>query len=364
MTEPYWRPFRSGHRKSSEWMVPALQAAAATQGRAITTRRFLYLLTDPPDTAAGAALADLIAAEPRIGALLAQGKKKAEERISATLSEMREVGLLHPALLHDGRSDSIEHPSWPGADAWLDEAREDADRLALDRQTGQPRYREVWTEAADTLADLQAVCEEYGVPLYSSSGNRTLGALDRLGKRIVADVYARFAAVGIAVGSFRPAMLLYVGDFDPPGLSFTHDLADAAAVWAHRWLRERHHRQGGLPPDEAWRAACDEVRDDPGPFVVTVNRVAVTQDDLDGRACSVVNPAQAEQYRRFWPEGETRTLQVEGLAIAEVVGLVSDALAATTDAEALAAIKAQEADERRRAVSAIGEPAADGPNGP
>lgn len=355
----YWRPFTSGNRKSALWMVPVLQAAAATQGRAITTRRFVYLLTDPPDTDAGAALAALIAAEPRIAALLARGKEKAEERIGATLAEMREVGALHPGLLHDGRSDSVEHSSWAGAAAWLDQARLQARLLRLDRQAGQPRYREVWTEAADTLADLRAVCEPYAVPLFSSSGTRTVGALDRLGQRIVADVLTRPTPHFPA----RPTLLLYVGDYDPPGLSFTKDLADAA-VWAHRWWLERRHRHGGLPRGEAWRAACDEARDDPGPFVVTVDRIAVTQDDLDGRACSPVKPAQAEQYGRWWPEGETRTLQVEGLAIAEVVDLVSDALADTTDADALDAVKAQEADERRRAVSAIGQPAADGPNGP
>jgi hypothetical protein len=69
-------------------------------------------------------------------------------------------------------------------------------------------------------------------------------------------------------------------------------------------------------------------------------------------------------YRRWWPEGETRTLQLEGLTVPEVVGRIRDELEARTDAETLAAVMEAEAEGREEVRGLLrGHAPHDGPEG-
>jgi hypothetical protein len=96
------------------------------------------------------------------------------------------------------------------------------------------------------------------------------------------------------------------------------------------------------------------VGDDPGVFKVITLRVAVTEADLDTYAgTSTVSPAVAEQYQRWWPEGETRTLQVEGLPVADVVARVTNTLDQLFDQDALDAAYEREREAHRQARDAI-----------
>ena len=90
---------------------------------------------------------------------------------------------------------------------------------------------------------------------------------------------------------------------------------------------------------------------------MTVRRVAVERDDLAEYAgASTASPDVIAQYRRWWPKGETRTLQVEGLPVEVVVNRVTEALEGLFDGDALNAVYAREGTEHGTARAAIADP--------
>jgi hypothetical protein len=174
-------------------------------------------------------------------------KRFAEERIGDTLADMREQGYFDPRLLLDNRSEEVGLAEYDSADDWLEEKRQEAETFPLQRQEGQSRRFEVWTEAADTLTDLQVALEPYGVRAYSSSGQSTVSALDRLGRRMAADTLAHPIEGQPGEWRARPTIVIYVEDYDPPGLAMPKEIAKGAVCLTGGGRSARLGRQDGPP---------------------------------------------------------------------------------------------------------------------
>jgi hypothetical protein len=278
---------------------------------------------------------------------------------------MRDVGLVHPDEVADNRAVIIEPDTFGDAADYLHALREGVDDgYRHDRQAGQPQRVEIWTEAADTIPDLTQLGDEYGVPVGSASGSIGFDPVVRLGQRMARDA---------ALGEPRPADILFLGDFDPPGLSIP-DTIKHAEIQASRWYRAwqlQSRRKEGIPSTEAWAAAAAEFPNGGEPLdwaEVNVIRLGVVQSDLDGRITSPVKVREIEKqyradgsyiggsgaYERWWPPGERRTLQLEGLPVDEVVARVRAALVERTDRDVLDEVLETEADNRAEVIERLG----------
>ena len=375
-----------GNRKAHQGLVPTILLAIDHYlPRAPGPRRVTYRLLD------------YYSKDPVVKAMIlkdAGGKTVLDEAVTDTIATMRDIGLLHPNRIHDGRS-TVEQPTtFKDADDYFEYLRgmvEDEYRHV--RQDGQKQVIEVWTEAADTLPDLRPLADEVGMVLVSCSGSFTVDARSQLGMRI----WQR-SLKGIVT------IILYLGDFDPPGLAIPEKF-DGALQWAVRWAeyyrlfwadpRRLDVATSRLAEDEAWTAACAHERalgtGGMAPFL-EVERLGVLQADLSGwrdaagtlhtvttspvkerlikpmpypndHKAVIKDPSKrgtimpgTGAYERFWPVGETETLQLEALDVDEVVRRVRDRAQALTDQVALrrvlAAERAEAADVDRRLASA------------
>jgi hypothetical protein len=175
------------------------------------------------------------------------------------------------------------------------------------------------------------------VPVVSSSGSIVWKPVSDLGQRIAEDVE-------------RPTVILYLGDFDPPGLSIEDVALKHAEIQASRWFMAWDLEAGGASPSQAWAEACGAFPRDGTPedwAQVEVRRLGVVQADLDNHTTSDVKPFQIKvlykedgsrvngsgQYAQWWPAGETRTLQLEALTVPEVVQRVRTELETLIDSD-------------------------------
>ena len=287
-------------------------------------------------------------------------KSELGEFVHGTLATMRDIGLAHPNEVADGRSTLIQPHTVDDSAEYLEQLlRAAKSGYRHDRLAGQPRRVEIWSEATDTLPDLTGLGDEYGVPVSSSSGSIGFDPVSRLGHRMAFDAFF--------MSEERPVDVLYLGDFDPAGLSIS-DTIEHAEIQASRWYRswmlrypldpdEDLPENGVMPQNQAWAEACAEFPNGGEPLdwaEVNVIRLGVVQDDLDGRSTSPVKMSQIEkQYKRWWPEGETRTLQLEGLAVDEVVDRVRAALVERIDRDVLGDVLETEAENRAEVLERL-----------
>lgn len=139
----------------------------------------------------------------------------AYERLCEHLVRARRARLIPFDWLRDDGVTVIQYRWFDGpADFW-DHVGHQAQRYERDKQTGQPVYVELWTEAAGMMPQLARVAERFSVPVYSCGGFASLPAV----RQIVDRAYQRNV----------PTVLLHVGDFDPSGEAvFDHVVGDAA----------------------------------------------------------------------------------------------------------------------------------------
>jgi hypothetical protein len=143
----------------------------------------------------------------------------AYERLCEHLVRARRARLIPFDWLRDDGVVVAEHQWFDGpADFW-DHVGHQAQSYERDKQTGQPVYVELWTEAAGMMPQLARVAERFSVPVYSCGGFASLPAV----RQIVDRAYQRNV----------PTVLLHVGDFDPSGEAvFEHIVEDASEFLA------------------------------------------------------------------------------------------------------------------------------------
>ncbi|MEV6133074.1 hypothetical protein AB0M05_40850 [Streptomyces violaceusniger] len=135
----------------------------------------------------------------RLSARLAQARR--EERFPDLIDPLREVHV---------------PPAWPDAGAFL---RTAPDWFALDRTAGQTAALYVACEKDTLRAQLTGWLERTGVPVLVVRGFGSQSYVQVVRERTARDP--------------RPAVLLYVGDFDASGADIERDWVTRTNCWSH-----------------------------------------------------------------------------------------------------------------------------------
>jgi hypothetical protein len=123
----------------------------------------------------------------------------------------------------DGKTpDPFTPDSFDSPEHFMDNVRLWAEDYSSDLQAGQQVVIEIWVETASLAPQVARIANEYGVPVYSSSGESALEA-----RRNIALRGAQRALTGIKT------LVLQVGDFDAKGVEIFRVMeADALAFAA------------------------------------------------------------------------------------------------------------------------------------
>jgi hypothetical protein len=239
--------------------------------------------------------------------------EQAFERAYEYLNRGRRAGLIPFEAIRDDGEEVAAPLAFASREHFIQVARDLAADYRLDRQTGQPRYIEVWCEAAGMVPQLAAVVGEYGIPVRSSSGFNSLTVLHDAACRVLSrEVYT---------------LVLQVGDHDPSGRS----ILDRVAA------------------DVPQLAADIATRDELGEPVVNFRRIAVTPEQIIHYQLPG-DPAKATDKRGVW---EGNAVQAEALAPDVLAAEVRQAVTPLIDQDALAEIRRQEAIEGDRVSADI-----------
>lgn len=235
----------------------------------------------------------------------------AYERLCEHLVRARRAKLIPFDWLRDDGVVVMQHRWFDGpADFW-DHVGHQIQAYERDKQTGQPVYVELWTEAAGMMPQLARVAEAYSVPVYSCGGFASLPAIRLIVER------AKHRNV--------PTVLLHVGDFDPSGEAvFDHIAGDAAEF-----------------------LEADRII---GTQEIIAERVALTADQV--ATCNLpTSPAKSTDTRAAkWDGG---TCQAEALPPDVLAAIVRWAIARHLDAELLDRHEAHERAERVELLRAL-----------
>jgi len=117
---------------------------------------------------------------------------------------------------------AIEDPSRPFYLPYsvkdIEGALEDTiDQYRLDRQKTQPSRLEVWLEKDALSGILRPICEEFHVGLVVGKGSFSLTCRKKLSERLSWDG--------------RPAVILFLADYDPAGFMFKDNIRDALELF-------------------------------------------------------------------------------------------------------------------------------------
>ena len=179
----------------------------------------------------------------------------------------------------------------------MDDVIQWAEGFRLDRQRDQTAVKEVWCEAAGMVPQMVRVSDQYGIPVYSSSGFDSVTAKYRAAERAA------------ATGSL---IVLHVGDLDPSGVHFFSSASEDVAAFAA----------------------------DLGGTVEFV-RVAVTPDQVAAHNLPTAPPKPTDR-RAF--SGET--CQAEALDPATLATILDDAIRAHMDMALYQSVMEEERSDR------------------
>jgi hypothetical protein len=123
----------------------------------------------------------------------------------------------------DGKTpDPLTPYSFDSPEDFIENVRRWAEEYSCDLQAGQRVFVEIWVETASLAPQVARIAHEYGVPVYSSSGESALEA-----RRNIALRAAQRAQYGIKT------LVLQIGDFDAKGVEIFRVMeADALAFAA------------------------------------------------------------------------------------------------------------------------------------
>ena len=220
--------------------------------------------------------------------------ENAYARLQEHLGNFRRAGLVEFDYIRDDGTTTLA----PLEFASPEEILEEAERLASEGQgvrlEGQPRWVELWCEAAGMAPQLYRAVNEYGVTVYSSGGFDSLTvkyeAAQRISEREV------------------PTTILHVGDHDPSGLALFNAVAEDVDAFA-----------------------TEDVE-----FL----RVAVTPDQIERYDLPSAPPKKTDK-RSVWRDGDS-TVQAEALPPDVLAAEVRQAVETELDMDAFRATKSTE----------------------
>jgi hypothetical protein len=249
----------------------------------------------------------------------------ASDKLGETLITARRARRLDwRAFRDDGVTEVLPARRFTGERGFFDwVGRAWVDHFELDPTIGQSVAVEVWCEAAGMTAQIDRVCDPYGVPVYSGSGFESLSAKLEIVERIV-----RHADTGRG----RRTVVLRIGDLDPSGRCVID--AFAADVWA--FLSEYRRPGAGAFGD---RSPDEHLSD-----LLEVEHLAVTEAQVEEHDLPTV-PQKASDRR-----GETmsRTVQAEALPPDVLANVLGEAIRVRLNVPMLDVIRKRGALERAR----------------
>lgn len=230
------------------------------------------------------------------------------EAIQYAVDRGRRAGRISWSAVDDGRSSVSEPFEFEDADGfsgWLENV---IDETQLPRQAGQPQYVELWCEAAGTVARLEELAHEFGVPVYTSSGYNTTTSRYRAAVRAVRR--DRESPAG------RRTHILHLGDHDSDGVKLFNALLEDVEAW---------------------------VADLGHPGIVTVERVAILPSQIEEH----VPPRLWERPKRKWKWWPWRyAAQLEALDLPTLHRIIRRRLEELFDLDVLEEVKRGEEDFR------------------
>jgi hypothetical protein len=247
--------------------------------------------------------------------------------VGELMGEMVEAGIIDPDWIVDlSRSPQI----WPGYDSVAQALRGAAESYYKNLWLDEPHYVQVWIEKQGLIETIRGVCSRRCVSLWPARGYASRSFLRRAVKEIIA--------------ADRPTFIYAFGDYDAAGWfasqhintmlrdyadreGFLHDIVfERVALNAHdiiardlptRPSKERDDRGVSIPSAPAFRAMQEHVLSDIAP-------------DLIGRSC-----------------------ELDALDPADLRGMVEGCLAQHLSDERLAALEADEADEKAEIMAIV-----------
>jgi len=233
--------------------------------------------------------------------------ESAYARLTEHLNRARRAGLIRFDSIRDDDADIRTSTGWNSprelVEMWLEQAR----YFRLDRQDGQAIRRLVMVEARGMRPQIEAVANEYGVPVIPSGGFDSLTAKYTLAERLG--------------GHDGITEVLQIGDHDPSGTHLFSSLAeDIEALIRDLGL------QGG----------------------VLFTRLAVTPAQIEDLNLPTA-PPKATDRRSF--SGET--VQAEAIPPDVLAGIVRDELERGLDQAAFDRVLAREKDIRRHLTARL-----------
>jgi hypothetical protein len=225
-------------------------------------------------------------------------------RLCKHLNRARRARLIDFADLRDDGVTVMRSRFYNSLADFHDETGRRARDYRRDRQSGQPCYIELWSEAQGMMPQLERVADPYSVPVYSCGGFASLSAVRQIAQR--------------ACDRDGPTVVLHVGDRDPSGESIFSAMAEDAAAFvrADRTLATQR---------------------------IEAVRVALTAGQVSDCHLPTAPAKRSDSRSRSWVGG---TCQLEALPPDVLATIVSDTIASHMSAQQLVAVVATEQEER------------------
>ena len=163
--------------------------------------------------------------------------------IGNAIVALRRAALLREDWVADGRSEAINPLVAVNADAVRTRLRRVAEQFGPDILNDQDVHLEAWCEAVDLAQSVGSILADYGVSVYSGSGDVPLPA-----------IIAAAARYESALNAGKEVVVLLIGDYDIDGLGNADRLVED--IEAHLPSRHRHRI------DWRWVAPREEHLDD------------------------------------------------------------------------------------------------------
>jgi hypothetical protein len=220
-------------------------------------------------------------------------------RLGEVLNRARRAGLIAFDAIRDDGITLAEPRAWDDAAELVHAFVAETQRFRLDRQARQSTRLIFAVEAAGMLPQVQRVADPYGIAVHTSGGFDSVTAKHDLANRL---------------GRWLRVEVLHIGDHDPSGVHLFTSMAEDVRALA---------RDMGLHGD------------------IRFTRLAVIPEQIDELGLLTAPPKPTDR-RAFTGE----TVQCEAIPPDVLAGIIQAAIEARLDADAYAAVLAEEAETR------------------
>ena len=228
------------------------------------------------------------------------------KQVQHRLLELREYGIVPWSWITDGTRAAMRHARYDGAD---DFAQEAASLYRQDYWRNKEVRLEVWCESRSIAAVLWPTCNEFGVNLFPAGGFASVSFVHMAAKD---SIHSRKSELAV----------LYVGDYDPAGLTIDHDIET-------KMIR--------------YMAEIDEQDQLDSDITFTFKRLAINEAQIMAYDLPT-KPRKATDTRRM---DIASTVEAEAMPAAQMRELLRDAIQGYMSPQELSVLKVAEQSEKQ-----------------